>query len=101
MADYRRSEKYRTLRAALFEALEAGGSLTPVTSDKVDEYMDFWVQRQQLREDVARRGLIVTDERGRTMENRSVSLGIQVARQMLDILRLLDIAKTAEEVDEL
>lgn len=101
MTDYRRSERYKTLRAALFEALEAEGNLTPVTSDKVDEYMDFWVQRQQLHEDVARRGLIVTDERGRTTENRSVSLGIQVARQMLEILRLLDITKTAEEVDEL
>lgn len=101
MTDYRRSERYKTLRAALFEALEVEGNLTPVTSDKVVEYMDFWVQRQQLREDVARRGLIVTDERGRTTENRSVSLGIQVARQMLEILRLLDITKTAEEVDEL
>ena len=99
--DYHRSEKYKTLREALFSALEAEGNLTPVTSDKVEEYMDFWVQRQQLREDVGRRGLIVTDERGRTMENRSVSLGVQVARQMMEILRLLDVVKTVEEVDEL
>ena len=101
MKDYRKNAKYKTLRDSLFEALEQRGPLTPVLTDKVDEYMDFWALRQALRDDVKARGLTVTDERGRTMENRSVSLGVQVARQMMDILKLLDLVKAAEEADEL
>ena len=101
MKDYRKTEQYKTLREALFSALEQRGTLSPVTGDKVEEYMDFWALRQTLRDDVKARGLTVTDERGRVMENRSVSLGVQVARQMMDILRLLDLVKAAEEADEL
>lgn len=101
MKDYRKSAQYKTLRKSLFETLEQRGALTPIAGDKIDEYMDFWAQRQALRDDVRERGLTVTDERGRTMENRSVSLGVQVARQMMDILKLLDLVKAAEEADEL
>lgn len=101
MKDYRRSDQYRTLRESMFEALEQRGALTPLAADKVEEYLDFWVQRQQLREDVRSRGLTVTDERGRPTENRSVSLGVQVARQMMDILRYLNLTQLPEEVDEL
>ena len=101
MKDYRRSDQYRTLRESMFETLEQRGALTPLAADKVEEYLDFWVQRQQLREDVRSRGLTVTDERGRSMENRSVSLGVQVARQMMDILRYLNLTQLPEEVDEL
>lgn len=57
--------------------------------DKVDEYMDFWVRRCELRDDVNERGLTVTDERGRVSENRSVSLEIQVSRQMLALFTAL------------
>lgn len=59
--------------------------------DKVDEYMSFWMRRRQLRDDVAARGLYVTDDRGRISENRSVSLEIQASRQMLAILQAIGI----------
>lgn len=51
--------------------------------------MDFWVRRQELQSDVLQRGLTVTDDRGRAGENRSVSLEIQVSRQMLAIFTAL------------
>ena len=66
-----------------------------VYRDKVQEYMDFWVRRQELRDDIARRGLTVTDDRGRLMENRSVSLEIQVSRQMLAIFSTLGFKEDA------
>lgn len=59
-------------------------------ADKVREYMNFWVQLQQLEADVAQRGVSVLDEkRGMMVENRSISLAVQVSRQMLAIYTAL------------
>lgn len=82
-SDVRRSKAFRDLKASLLNDLERRGLTGSAYTDKVDEYMDFWVRRQELRADVAKRGLRVIDERGRVSENRSVSLEIQVSRQML------------------
>lgn len=87
--DYRRTKAFRTLRAAMLEKLSQRGMDDTAYIDKVDEYMDFWVRRCELRDDVAERGLTVTDERGRLSENRSVSLEIQVSRQMLALFNAL------------
>ena len=103
MKDYKRTKEYRELRESLLGSLRERGLDAACYTDKVDEYMDFWVLRRQLLDDVAARGLTVTDERGRMMENRSVSLAVQTARQMQDILRLLGIGgeRQREEDDEL
>lgn len=87
--DYRKTKKFKGIRQSMLDSLEARGSSTKVHTDKVDEYMDLWVRRCELRDDVAERGLSVTDERGRVTENRSVSLEIQVSRQMLSIFTTL------------
>lgn len=81
--DYRRTKAFRTIRAEMIEKLAQRGMDEPVYVDKVDEYMDFWVRRLKLRDDVDERGLTVTDERGRISENRSVSQETQVSRHML------------------
>lgn len=81
--DARKSKAFRELRKSLLDDLARRGLTGISYTDKVDEYMDFWVRRQELQADVAERGLSVTDERGRVTENRSVSLEIQVSRQML------------------
>ena len=103
MKDYKRTKEFRALRQSLLDNLRERGLDTQCYEDKVDEYMDFWVMRRQLLDDVAARGLTLTDERGRMMENRSVSLAVQTARQMQDILRLLGICgdRQREEDDEL
>lgn len=81
--NFRQSKGYRALKQAMLDDLQARGLDETVYTDKVEEYMDFWVLRQELKEDIARRGLTVTDERGRQTENRSVSLAVQVSRQMM------------------
>ena len=103
MAKKSRKTIRKELRSSLVKNMEARGLNESVYIDKVEEYMDFWVLRRQLLDDVAARGLTVTDERGRMMENRSVSLAVQTARQMQDILRLLGIGgdRQREEDDEL
>ena len=83
--DWRKTKQYRELKKSMLDNLEARGILEKAYADKVDEYLDFWVRRQELQTDVAERGLSVMDDRGRITENRSVSLEIQVARQMLAV----------------
>ena len=81
--DYRKTKDFKALRAAMLEKLALRGLEETAYTDKVDEYMDFWVRRCELRDDVADRGLTIEDDRGRLSENRSVSLEIQTSRQML------------------
>lgn len=88
-ADYRKTKDFKALRSAMLEKLALRGLEETAYTDKVDEYMDFWVRRRELRDDVDARGLTVTDERGRISENRSVSLEIQASRQMLALFTAL------------
>lgn len=87
--DYRKTKDFKRLRSSMIEALTLRGLDQAVYTDKINEYMDFWVRRRELRDDVNARGLTVTDERGRLCENRSVSLEIQASRQMLAIFTSL------------
>lgn len=84
------TKAYRALRQSLLESLEARGLVEDVYRDKVDEYMDLWRQRMELREDIRERGVAVMDtRRGMMVENRSVSLEVQVSKQMLAIFTAL------------
>lgn len=84
------TKAYRELRQSMMDSLEARGMVEAAYTDKVREYMNFWVQLQQLEADVAERGVSVLDEkRGMMVENRSISLAVQVSRQMLAIYTAL------------
>lgn len=89
MESIRESKGYKKLYRALKKSLKDRGLTAPMYQDKADEYMDFWTRRQELKRDIAERGLTVVDDRGRQSENRSVSLEIQVSRQMLTLWNAL------------
>ena len=93
--DYARRKEYASLRQSMLANLSARGLDAELYRDKVQEYMDFWVRRQELRDDISQRGLTVMDDRGRLSENRSVSLEIQVSRQMLAIFATLGFKEDA------
>lgn len=108
---YARTKEFQTVRAALIaKATDALGELDPLQLDRVDEIMDLWCQRQMLRDDVRRRGPTVLDERGRESENRCISLGLQVSKQILELYKALGLVTEparaqqgkadAEEIDE-
>lgn len=90
MAKKSKSTAYRKLSRSLTENLEARGLVEDVYVDKVREYMDLWERRQDLKKDIDNRGVTVLDERrGVLVENRSVSLEVQVSRQMLALYKAL------------
>lgn len=87
---------YERLKKSLEDNLSARGLVEDVFYDKVQEYMDLWTRRQQLEEDIEARGVSVMDERrGMLVENRSVSLEVQVSRQMLAIYTVLGFKEQA------
>ena len=96
MKDYRRTKEFSELKKSLVDALAEKGNNDAVSRDKVEEYMAFWVRRRQLQDDISARGLSIADERGRVSENRSVSLEIQVSRQMLAIYQALGLQAAAD-----
>lgn len=84
------TKAYKILRQSLLDSLEVRGLVEDVYRDKVEEYMDLWRQRMALREDIHARGVAVMDaKRGMMVENRSVSLEIQVSKQMLALFTAL------------
>ena len=97
--DWKKTKQYRELKSSMLDSLEARGLMEKAYTDKVEEYMDFWCRRQELREDVAERGLTVVDDRGRITENRSVSLEVQVSRQMLAVWTALGFKDAAAKSD--
>ena len=90
------TKAYRTIKKGLTEDLAERGLGGAVYRDKVEEYLTLWVQFQQLREDVQLNGVTLFDKkRGMPVENRSVSLGVQVSRQMLNIYTALGFREQA------
>ena len=94
--DWRKCKEFRGVREEILESLGGKDKLDAITRSRVDEYLDFWVMRHQLQDDVNSRGLYVEDDRGRMTENRSVSLSIQASRQMAAIASALGLVVGAE-----
>lgn len=102
--DWRKCREYRAVRQEILDGLGGKEAVDSLSLSRLEEYMDFWVLRHQLQDDVTARGLYVADERGRITENRSVSLSIQASRQMSALASALGLVMGAarlEEADEL
>ena len=85
-----RERKRAELEESLIGNLDARGMVEDLYRDKVEEYMALWDRLQDLRDDIRKRGVSVMDaKRGMPIENRSVSLEVQVSRQMLAIYTAL------------
>ena len=83
-------QKRAALEKSLLDNLEARGMVEDIYRDKVSEYMGLWDRLQDLRSDIQKRGVSIMDtRRGMPVENRSVSLEVQVSRQMLAIYTAL------------
>lgn len=91
--DYAKTKAYKDLKKYMLDSLAQRGLNNPIYTDKVTEYMDFWVRRRQLKDDILARGLVVLDDRGRPSENRSISMETQVSRHMMSVFCALGFDK--------
>lgn len=100
MAQKKRAKGYKKLRDSLIDNLLSRGITEDIFTDKVQEYMDLWQRRQDLEEDIEERGIVIEDaKRGGLVENRSVSLEVQISRQMLAIFKALGFEEMANAVN--
>ncbi len=99
--DWRKSSAYAALKDEIYSSLGGKYGMDAITKSRVEEYLDYWVLRHQLQDDISKRGLYTQDDRGRMMENRSVSLSIQASRQMASIAGSLGLIVGADrQMDE-
>ena len=97
LAKRSKAAEYRRLKKSLEENLSARGLVEDVYRDKLEEYMALWESFQALNRDVEERGVTVLDDRrGMLVENRSVSLAVQVSRQMLSLYDALGFKEQAK-----
>lgn len=97
LAKRSKAAEYRRLKKSLEENLSARGLVEDVFRDKLGEYLALWKKFQELDQDIETRGVTVFDERrGMLVENRSVSLAVQVSRQMLSIYDALGFKEQAK-----
>lgn len=97
MARKAKARGYAKLKKSLEDNLSARGLVEDVFVDKLNEYMALWEKFQELNGDIEARGVSVMDERrGMMVENRSVSLAVQVSRQMLAIYDALGFKEQAK-----
>lgn len=100
-AKWENTKAYQEVKKSLLGSLEVRGLTEPVFQDKAEEYLALWVQFQQLKADVRENGVTQYDEKKkRIAENRSVALGVQVSRQMLNIYTALGFRELAKKAGD-
>ena len=101
--DFTKTKKYRSIRQDLLDQLERNGTCGEHYTDLVHDYMDLWVEKKLLAEDIRVRGVTVTYNTGGgqsgVKKNDSIQEKIRVSQQMLNILNALGI-KPAQEADD-
>lgn len=89
------SELYKKIRQDLIDQLERNGTTGQYYYDLVDDYMDMWVTKCLLVEDIQKRGVNVEYNNGGGQKgfkkNDSVELRIKVNVQMTKLLSELGI----------
>ena len=95
---YLRSKKYKDLRNDLLDQLERNGTVGKQYEDLVMDYMDLWVTKCLLVDDIQERGIYVKYNNGGgqkgSKKNDSIEQRIKVNAQMLKILSELGIKPT-------
>lgn len=91
--DWTKTKAYRELKQEMLDDLEVRGLISRPYIDKVEEYMELWVQLKMLNEDIKKRGVSIEYQNGEnqkgTTDNKSLGIAIRVSAQMLNIFSAL------------
>lgn len=102
---YLTSDLYKEIKADMIDQLERNGTVGKDYLDLVDDYMDMWVTKCVLVDDIQQRGVNVTYNNGGGQKgckkNDSVELRIKVNAQMLKLRAELGLKPARVEGDPL
>ena len=97
------SDLFKKIKQDLIDQLERNGTTGEYYQDLVGDYMDLWVTKCQLVEDIQTRGVNVKYDNGGgqkgTKKNESVELRIKVNVQMTKLLSELGIKPSQSDGD--
>ncbi len=86
---------YKAVRKDLIDQLERNGTIGAYYTDLVDDYMNMWLQKVALSQDVNDRGVRYETYSAQGVpiikKNDSVEVGLKVNAQMLKLLAALKI----------
>lgn len=89
------SDLYKEIKADLIDQLERNGTVGKFYYDLVDDYMDMWVTKCLLVDDIQARGVTITYDNGGGQtgrkKNDSIEQLIKINAQMLKLLNELEI----------
>lgn len=93
--EYLQSELYKEIKQDLLDQLERNGTVGKYYTDLVNDYMDMWVTKCLLVDDIQQRGVNVNYDNGGGQKGRkkndSVEQRIKINAQMLKLLDALGI----------
>ena len=91
----RKTKLYKTIKKDLVDQLERNGTIGKYYYDLIEDYMDLWLTKVALVDDIQTRGVKVDTFSAsgvpRTKKNESIDLRIKVNAQMLKLLAELGI----------
>lgn len=98
---YLESEMYAAVRRDLLDQLERNGTAGEYYTDLVNDYMDMWVTKCLLVDDIQQRGVNISYDNGGGQKgkkkNDSVELRIKINAQMLKLLSDLGVKASVTE----
>ena len=86
LAITRRSNK---IKRDLLDNLRARGLDDTAYTDMVNEYVSLWIIKEQLNQDIDKRGAVIFDERKGICDNPCITKRIQISQQMTKIYKSL------------
>ncbi len=98
---------FKALRKDLIDQLERNGTIGAYYTDLVDDYMNMWLRKVALSEDVDERGEKVKSFKANGIveikNNDSIEMGLKINVQMLKLLAALKLepSQSTGEDDEL
>ena len=91
----------KSVRDSLLQQLDSKGAKVECYVDLVDDYMDLWEIKETLLADIAERGVVYTDVSSVGVEmqknNPSTKEVVNISRQMLAILKQMDLSTSSIE----
>lgn len=92
---YLNSELFAEIKSDLLDQLDRNGTIGKYYTDLVDDYMDMWVTKCLLVDDIQKRGVTIKYDNGGgqkgVKKNDSIEQRIKINAQMLKLLSELGI----------
>lgn len=103
--NYKATKQYKNIKDSLLNELIKNGNTQDFFISLIDDYMELWIVKEQLIQDIAENGVFIIYQHGKDQQGRTKNSSVQeltkVNAQMLKILQQLKInVRVIDSIDE-